>query len=99
MTVVLATAMNDQVLVSSRAELKTVDLGWPLEWVHQDQSSYDPPFPTHVGLSSPWENPTSVSGTAFLVDALIVFAVVAVVGLLLCAFSVALWGQIRSVRR
>lgn len=85
MTVVLVTALTDQVLASRKADLRSVDFGWPLVWVHQDQSSYDPPFPTHLGLSSPWENPTSVSLGAVMVDVLFVFAVVSAVVLLAAA--------------
>lgn len=79
MAVVLVTALTHQVLVSSRADLRSVEFGWPLVWVQQDQSSYDPPFPTQLSLSSPWENPTSVSLGAVLADVLFVFAVSAVV--------------------
>ena len=79
LTVVLVTALTDQVLASRKADLRSVDFGWPLVWVHQDQSSYDPPFPTQLSLSSPWENPTSVSLGAVLADVLFVFAVSAVV--------------------
>ena len=79
LTVVLVTALTDRILVTSKADLRSVEFGWPLGWVHQDQSAYDPPFPTHLGLSSPWENPTSVSLGAVLVDVLFVFAVSAVV--------------------
>ncbi|MET0953303.1 MAG: hypothetical protein ABWX57_08435 [Aeromicrobium sp.] len=89
LTVVLVTALTDQVLVSSRADLRGVEFGWPLVWVQQDQSSYDPPFPTHLGLSSPWEHPTSVSSGAVLVDVLFVFVVSAVV-LLAAALTIAL---------
>ena len=85
LTVVLVTALTDQVLASRKADLRSVDFGWPLVWVHQDQSSYDPPFPTHLGLSSPWENPTSVSLGAVLVDVLFVFAAVSAVVLLAAA--------------
>ena len=90
MTVVLVTAFTDQVLVSSKADQRSVEFGWPLVWVHQDQSWYDPPFPTHVGLSSPWEHPTSVSVGALLVDVLFVFAVVSAVVLLAAALMITL---------
>jgi hypothetical protein len=99
LTVVLVTALTDQVLVSSRAYLRSVEFGWPLVWVQQDQSLYDPPFPTHVGLSSPWENPTSVSLSALLVDVLFVFAVVSAVVLLAAALRIALVRRRVGIRR
>lgn len=99
LTVVLVSALTDQVLVISRADLRSVEFGWPLVWVQQDQSSYDPPFPTHVALSSPWENPTSVSPGAVLVDALFVFAVVSAVVLLAVALVIALVRRRVGIRR
>ena len=54
LTVVLVSALTDQVVVIRRVHLRSVEFGWPLVWVQQDQSSYDPSFPTHVALSSPW---------------------------------------------
>jgi len=97
LTVVLVAAMNDQVLVSSRLDLKSVDLGWPLVWIHQDQSSSDPPFPTHRGVLSPWENPTRLSLDSFLVNALVVFAAVAV-GVVLTAALVVTLVRLRRAR-
>lgn len=99
MTVVLVTALTDQVLVSSRADQRSVEFGWPLVWVQQDQSSYDPPFPTHLGLSSPWEHPTSISLGAVLVDVLFVFAVVSAVVLPAAALTVALVRRRVDIRR
>jgi len=90
LTMALVVAMNDHVLVSDRAGLKSVDLGWPLVWIHQDQSSSDPPFPTHVGVLSPWEHPTGLSLDAFLVDALAVFVAVGSGALLVGALVAAL---------
>ena len=79
LTVVLVTAMTDQALVRSRADLARIELGWPLDWVRQDQSSLEPPLPAKLGFSSLWENPTDVSWAAFLADVLIVFAATGVV--------------------
>ena len=90
LAVVLVTAMTDQVLVRSRADLASVDLGWPLDWAHQDLSSNDPPLPAQLGFDSPWENPTSVSWAALLADILIVFAAVSIVAALTAALMVVL---------
>jgi hypothetical protein len=78
-TLVLATAATDSELVSARADQGSVDLGRPFAWIHQDQTAYDPPLPAHLGAASPWENPTHLSGTAFLLDVLVVFALTALV--------------------
>ena len=93
LAVVLVTAMKDQVLVSSRADLASVDLGWPLVWVHQDLSSHDPPLPARLGFLSVWENPTSVSWIALVADVLIVFAACSVVVTLTAALVVLLRGR------
>jgi hypothetical protein len=85
LAVVLVTAMKDEVLVRSRADLASVDLGWPLVWAHQDLSSHDPPLPAQLGFDSPWENPTSVSWGALAVDVLVVFAAISVVVVALTA--------------
>jgi hypothetical protein len=90
MGVVLASALRSADVVATRPGLRSVDLGWPLVWIHQDQGSLDPPLPYRLGLASPWEQPTYVSGTAFLENVLTIFAVVAVVGLLVSALVVAL---------
>jgi hypothetical protein len=99
LTVVLVSVLSDQVLVSSKADLRRVEFGWPLVWVHQDQSSYDPSFPTHLSLASPWENPTSVSLGAVLTDVLFVFAVASAVVLLAAALMIALVRRRVGIRR
>ena len=99
MTVVLVTALTDRVLVSSKADQRSVEFGWPLVWVQQDQSSYDPSFPTRVVLSSPWENPSSVYVGAVLVDVLFVFAVVSAVVVIAVALMIALVRRRGGIRR
>lgn len=99
LVVVLATTLTDHDVVSSRADQRSVDLGQPLAWLHQDESALDPPLPGRFGMASPWDTPTSVSGVAFLVDVLVAFAVVTVLGLLVSALMVALSRQLRSLRR
>ena len=99
LAVVLVTAMTDQVLVRSRADLASVDLGWPLVWAHQDLSSNDPPLPAQLGFYSPWENPTSVSWAAFLADILIVFAAVGMVVAVTAALMVVLARRLGRARR
>ena len=72
--------------------------GWPLVWVQQDHSSYEPPLPMRLGLSSPWENPTSVSLGSVLVDVLVVFAVLSAVVLLAAALMIALVRRRADIR-
>ncbi len=93
---VLALAMTDSDVVKTRADQRSIDLGRPFVWLHQDQSGYDPPLPTHLGLSSPWENPTSLSGPGLLLNVLLVFASTALVVMLLWALIRPL---VRTVRR
>lgn len=98
LTVVLGSALTGRVLVTGASDLANVDLGMPLAWVHQDQRSLDPPFPAYVGLSSPWEHPTGVSPIAFLVDLLVVSAVVGVLLVVVTVLAVALLRGFRSAR-
>lgn len=77
--VVIALAATDTDVVTTRADQRSIDLGRPFVWVHQDQRGYDPPLPTHLSLASPWENPTQVSGAGLLVNVLVVFASTAIV--------------------
>lgn len=83
-------------LVATRAGMRSVDLGWPLVWVHQDQSSLDPPLPHSMALVSPWEDPASIAWAALVVNVLIVFTVVVVGGLLLRFLVVALTRRLRA---
>ncbi len=83
---VLLTPWFGHPTVSDRADQQDVAFGMPIAWVHQDQSSLDPPFPWQTEFVSPLEHPTTVSAGAFLVDVLIVLAAVAVLlGLLVVA--------------
>jgi hypothetical protein len=77
-TMVVAAASMDSDSVSTAADQRSVDVGQPFVWIHQDQSGSDPPLPAHLGFASPWENPTRGSATAILLNVLVVFAVTAV---------------------
>jgi hypothetical protein len=65
---VLFGALYDQVVVTTRHEQASVAFGEPMPWLVQDQTVYDPPVPDTVGVSSPWENPTSVEALPLLAD-------------------------------
>ena len=81
--VVLVSPLVTSVRVAERAEQANLGFGWPFAWAHQDQSAMDPPLPRTLGLTSPWEHPTSVSVGAFAVSVLAVL-----VALLLVRLSV-----------
>lgn len=48
-----------------------VELGLPLPWLVQDQTSVDPAYPTDLGLASPWEHPTDISLPLLVLDVLL----------------------------
>ena len=65
--------------VNDADDLKKVTFGFPIPFVTQDLSAYDPPFPYEISLSSPWENPTSVNFIFLFASFLIVLVPVVVV--------------------
>ena len=71
--VVLVAPFLDSERVDGRSDQERVELGIPLAWVHQDQTSLDPPFPAQAELLSPWENPTEISWRVFSGDVVLVF--------------------------
>lgn len=92
--VVLVMAMLDDVRVTSKADQASIAFGLPVAWIHQDQTSLDPPFPFDAGLESPWEHPADVSWTTFGGDV----GLVLLVALTLWA-AIALTPRLRSWRR
>lgn len=73
--VVVMTALRDSAVVTGEKGLRSVSFGRPLDWLTQDQSAHDPPFPHRATPNSPWENPTGVDVLPFLVEVLGVLAV------------------------
>jgi hypothetical protein len=59
--------------VETRQDLSQVRLGWPLTFVIQDQSKYEPPLPWWVRFYSPLEVPTWVSLPQLVLSVLLVF--------------------------
>ncbi|GEN52335.1 hypothetical protein [Halobacillus faecis] len=45
--------------VSNDQELENVTLGFPFEFVIQDQTYFTPPYPYETGLATPLEHPTT----------------------------------------
>ncbi len=61
--------------VRDRNGMKSIELGYPIRFVIQDNSRFDPPsFPWQYRLVSPWESPTEPKLLAFLGSVLIVLA-------------------------
>lgn len=78
--VVVASPWWDTDRVASKEDQADVSLGLPVPWLHQDQSSVDPPLPWHLGPASPWEHPTTVAFGAFLADVALVAVVLGLIG-------------------
>jgi hypothetical protein len=49
--------------------------GYPFDWLAQDQTTLNAPFPATLSPASPWENPTTVAFGPLLLDALVVYLV------------------------
>lgn len=76
--VTLATAFRG-VKVSNKADLGAVSCGWPLQFVVQDQSRKDPPYPWTVrcGLPVSLEDPIRFfHWPQFIIDALVFYALI-----------------------
>ena len=72
----LSTAFRD-VEVFSKADLSAVSCGWPLQFIVQDQSRYDPPYPWTVrcGLPFSLEDPIRFfHWPQFIIDVLAFYA-------------------------
>jgi hypothetical protein len=74
-------ALIDRTTVTSHEALGRVMFGYPLDWLAQNQTAMDPPFPATLSPASPWENPTSFALGPLIVDVLVVYAVLLVIWL------------------
>lgn len=72
---VLLSPLVDQQTLRSEADQRNMGFGLPYAWLHQDQSTLDPPFPWREGPLSPWEHPTSVSVPWLVADVALVLVV------------------------
>ncbi len=59
-------------------DLASADFGLPLPWLHQNQSSLDPPLPVRLAPGSPWEHPSSADWPSLAVDVSLYFLLVQV---------------------
>jgi hypothetical protein len=73
--VLFLSALIDHATVTGRAGLTRVMFGYPLDWLAQDQTRLDQPFPVKLSPGSPWENPTSVASGPLIFDVLVVYSV------------------------
>lgn len=59
--------------VYNHNDMRNMKFGYPIAFITQDVSHYDPPFPWKYSFSSPWENPTKFNLANFLSSYLIIF--------------------------
>jgi hypothetical protein len=67
----LAGGMLDRETIGSRRALHHVTLGYPFQWLSQDQTWLSPSFPTRLGVDNPRQSPTHLDRSSFAVDALL----------------------------
>lgn len=59
--------------VYNKEEMKAVEFGYPISFITQDLTAYDPPFPWKYSFNSPWENPFKISWGNLLLSHLLIF--------------------------
>ncbi|RHW43397.1 hypothetical protein D1B31_01675 [Neobacillus notoginsengisoli] len=57
---------------NNNEDLKNTVFGLPFPFLIQDQSSYVPPFPYEMSMSSPWENPTTIKPVSLIISLFVV---------------------------
>ena len=65
--------------ISTKAEQAHVYLGFPVAYVIQNQTRYDPPYPWRTQFRSIWEDPTEIIWVNLLLETIIAGIVVVVV--------------------
>lgn len=74
-TCLVVASLQIPTTVHDRSDMESIQLGYPIRFVIQDNSRFDPPsFPWQYQLVSPWESPTELKPFAFLGSVLIVLA-------------------------
>ncbi len=74
--VIVAVMLSIPKTVHSKADMKAMKFGYPIPFVTQNLTRYDPPFPWKYSFSSPWENPSNISWPNFLLSYLTTFVLV-----------------------
>ena len=59
--------------VYNKKDMEAVKLGYPIHFITQDVTKYDPPFPWRYSFESPWESPFKISWFDFILSYLIIF--------------------------
>ena len=59
--------------VYNKEDMKAMEFGYPISFITQNLTRYDPPFPWKYSFSSPWENSFKISWGNFLLSYLIIF--------------------------
>lgn len=62
--------------VYDKADMVDMQFGYPVQFITQDLTRNDPPFPWSYSFSSPWEHPFTFSVVNFVASYLIVFILV-----------------------
>ena len=67
--------------VSSQQELKAVKMGYPVHFVTQDFSNYDPPMPHSYSVmsGSPFDNRPNISYANFLISVFLILLAVEII--------------------
>lgn len=74
--VILLGTLSIPKTVYNKKDMGAIKLGYPISFITQDVTKYDPPFPWKYSFESPWENPFEISWFNFLASYLIIFLVV-----------------------
>lgn len=79
--IVLATLSVPQT-VYTKEDMSALKLGYPIHFVTQDVSHFDPPLPWKYSFSSPWENPAKVQWVNFLLSIILTFSAIEILRLI-----------------
>ncbi len=61
--------------VYNNDDMEATKFGYPIHFITQDVSQYDPPFPWEYGFTSPWESPTDIHWINLIISYLATFFV------------------------
>lgn len=73
--IILLATLSIPKTVYNKTEMKELKLGYPLAFVIQDFTKWDPPFPYKFNFGLPQEHPTQILWFNVLISYLIIFAI------------------------
>ena len=76
---ILLSTLSIPKTVFNKTDMEAVHLGYPIPFVTQNFTRYDPPFPWKYSFKSPWEDGFKISWLNFLSSFAIILIVVGVV--------------------